>query len=56
MAWAMMDRYCFSWWDAQIVAAANRLSCDRLLSEDIQQGLNVDGLGIVNPFQGDPLP
>lgn len=50
MAWALMDRYGFSWWDAQIVAAAKRSGCERLLSEDMQHGLNVDGLSIVNPF------
>jgi predicted nucleic acid-binding protein len=56
MAWALMDRYGFSWWDAQIVAAAKRLSCARLLSEDMQHGLDIDGMSIVNPFLGgDPL-
>lgn len=52
MAWALMDRYGFSWWDAQIVAAAKRSSCERLLSEDMQHGLDVDGMLIVNPFLG----
>ena len=52
MAWTLTDRFGFSWWDAQIVAAAKRLACARLLSEDMQHGLNVDGMLIVNPFLG----
>lgn len=57
-AWALQDRYDFSWWDAAIVAAARRLGCATLLSEDLQHGLVVDGaLTIVNPFAGDaPSP
>ncbi len=49
-AWMLVDRYGFSWWDAQIVAAAKRAGCDVLLTEDLQNGQNIDGLVIVNPF------
>jgi predicted nucleic acid-binding protein len=49
-AWDLTDRYEFSWWDAQIVAAAKRGGCGILLSEDLQDGLDVGGLRIVNPF------
>ena len=49
-AWGLTDHYGFSWWDAQIVAAARRAECTVLLSEDMQHGLNVDGLRILNPF------
>lgn len=49
-AWGLSDRYGFSWWDAQIVAAARRADCEILLSEDLQHGLEIDGLRIVNPF------
>jgi predicted nucleic acid-binding protein len=49
-AWALADRYGFSWWDAQIVAAARRADCAMLLTEDLQHDLEVDGMRIVNPF------
>ena len=49
----LCDRYGFSWWDAQIVAAARRADCAILLSEDMQHGLELDGLRIVNPFLAD---
>ena len=49
-AWSLTDRYGFSWWDAQIVAAARRSGCDILLTEDMQHGQDIEGLTIVNPF------
>jgi len=49
-AWGLSDRYGFSWWDAQIVAAARRADCAILLSEDMQHGLEIEGLRIFNPF------
>jgi predicted nucleic acid-binding protein len=49
-AWNLSDRYGFSWWDAQIVAAARRADCAILLSEDMQHGLEIEELRIVNPF------
>lgn len=52
MVWALMDRYGFSWWGVQILAAAKGSCCERLLSEDMQYGLNVDGMLILNPFLG----
>lgn len=56
-AWNLIDRYGFSWWDAQIVAAARLADCVVLLSEDMQHGLDVNGTRIVNPFMPDaPLP
>jgi predicted nucleic acid-binding protein len=56
-AWVLADRYGFSWWDAQIVAAARRQDCEWLLSEDLQHGLDVAGMRVVNPFAMDaPRP
>ena len=56
-SWGLMDRFGFSWWDAQIVAAARRCNARFLLSEDMQHGLRVDGLQILNPFAEDaPKP
>lgn len=49
---ALGERYRFSVHDAMIVAAALLSGCDRLLSEDMQDGLLVEGrLRIVNPFR-----
>jgi predicted nucleic acid-binding protein len=39
-----------SWYDSLIFAAALETECDTLYSEDFQDGLNVDGLTIQNPF------
>lgn len=49
-AWQLADRYGFSWWDALIVAAARRQDCAWLLTEDMQDGLEVEGMRLVNPF------
>ena len=49
-AWSVQDRFKFSWWDALIIAAAQVLDCDYLLSEDMQHKQVVDGLTILNPF------
>mgnify|MGYP002651828123 FL=1 len=49
---ALGARYGFSVYDAMIVAAALVNGCDRLLSEDMQDGMLVEGrLRIIDPFQ-----
>lgn len=53
-AWSYEDRYELSWWDALIVAAANQLGCDRLLSEDLQDGQLLGAVTVVDPFLHDP--
>ena len=51
LALALRQRYGFSFWDSQIVAAARQAGCATLYSEDMRNGLVVDdGLTIVNPF------
>ncbi|MHB8255562.1 MAG: PIN domain-containing protein [Acidiferrobacter sp.] len=56
-AWELMDRFGFSWWDAQIVAAARLEGCTVLLSEDMQDRPDVWGIRILNPFtKGAPGP
>lgn len=40
----------YSFYDALIVASALAQGCDRLYSEDMQDGRSIDGLIIVNPF------
>ncbi|MFO8174802.1 MAG: PIN domain-containing protein [Longimicrobiales bacterium] len=49
-AGSVQDRYGFSLWDALIVAAARRLGCGVLLTEDLQNGQELDGLVIRSPF------
>ncbi|PYB77699.1 PIN domain-containing protein [Rhizobium wuzhouense] len=45
------ERYGLSIYDAMIVATALVAGCDTLLSEDMQDGMNIDdSLRIVNPF------
>jgi predicted nucleic acid-binding protein len=53
-AWALQDRYGLSWWDALIVAAAQRAGTEYLLSEDLQAGQDLGGVIVVDPFQTAP--
>lgn len=53
-AWRIEDRFGFSWWDALIVAAAQVAGCRYLLTEDLQDGQELDGLRIVDPFRHEP--
>lgn len=53
-AWAVRDRYDFSFWDASIVAAARRLGCCTLLTEDLQDGQELEGLVVRSPFTNEP--
>jgi len=47
----LAERYGLSVWDSMIVAAALAADCDTLFSEDMHDGLMVDGsLTITNPF------
>ena len=46
------SRYGFSFWDALIIEAALSGNADLLLSEDLQDGQNINGLIIQNPFKG----
>lgn len=48
------DRYGFSFWDVLIVAAAKRAGCRHLLTEDLQDGQDLDGLLVVDPFRHRP--
>ena len=44
--------YGIQYYDAQIVAAAERLGCDRILTEDLNDGQLYCGIMAVNPFKG----
>lgn len=50
MAIELSVRYRLSYWDSAIIAAARRLGCDTLYSEDLSHGQNYDGVKVVNPF------
>ena len=49
-AWEIEDRCGFSWWDSLIVASALENRCTLLLTEDLQDGQQIDGLRVLNPF------
>jgi len=53
-AWNLQDRFALSWWDALIVGAAQAMRCRYLLTEDLQDGQDLDGLLVVNPFRHTP--
>lgn len=53
-AWQLQDETKFSFWDALIVAAAERAHCAILLTGDLQAERDVAGLRIVNPFRTAP--
>ncbi len=44
-----------SFWDANLVSAAEAAGCTHLLTEDMHDGLRLGNLEIVNPFDGDAL-
>lgn len=52
-AWRLQDRFGLSWWDAQIVAAAQQAGCSLLLSEDLQHGQELAGVEVRSPFRSD---
>jgi predicted nucleic acid-binding protein len=41
----------FSFWDALVLQAAKQAGCTVLFSEDLQQGRQIDGIQVVNPFR-----
>lgn len=46
------ERHGYAVFDALMIAAALRADCDVLFSEDIQDGMEIDGrLRLVNPFR-----
>ncbi len=44
------ERFQVSYWDAAILAAAKRLGCHTLYSEDLNHGQDYDGVRVANPF------
>lgn len=50
LAAELVERFNLQFFDAVIVAVARRSGATILLSEDMHDGLEIDGLRIVNPF------
>jgi predicted nucleic acid-binding protein len=44
------QRFQLSYWDAAILAAAKKMGCGTVYSEDLNAGQNYDGVTVVNPF------
>jgi predicted nucleic acid-binding protein len=53
-AWFWTDQARITFWDALIVAAAERTGCSWLLSEDFQTGRQFGAITVVNPFKNEP--
>ena len=47
-AWDIQDRYQLSFYDALLLASANAARCTHFLSEDLQDGLDVNGTRILS--------
>ncbi len=45
------ERYMISYYDSQIVAAAKRMQCSTLYTEDLNHGQDYGGVIAVNPFK-----
>jgi predicted nucleic acid-binding protein len=46
----------FAWWDALLLATAERQGCEIVLSEDMQDGARFGRVTILDPFLRDELP
>lgn len=51
-AMSTRQRFGISYWDAAIIEAARTLGCEILLSEDLKDGQDYDGVRVENPFGG----
>ena len=53
-AWQWMDAAQLSYWDALVVAAAERAGAQYLLSEDFQPDRRYQDVRVLNPFEHSP--
>lgn len=53
-AWRIEGRFRLSFWDSLIVAAARATGSSHLLTEDLQDGQDFDGVVVVDPFAHEP--
>lgn len=44
------ERYMLSFWDAMIVASARKAKAEKLLTEDLNHGQEIEGILVENPF------
>ena len=51
VSWSIRRHYGYSWFDSLLLASAHQLECSFFLSEDLQDGQDVMGLTIINPFK-----
>jgi predicted nucleic acid-binding protein len=49
---AMQQRHNVSYWDALVLASAQRAGCTKVLSEDLNAGQGYGGVVVENPFDG----
>ena len=49
-AFNLQQRYQIAYWDAAIIAAARKLGCETLYSEDLNPGQDYGGVVVRNPF------
>ena len=47
---AISTRFQLSYWDGAILAAAQSMGCDSVLSEDLSSHQDYNGLRVINPF------
>jgi len=50
------ERFMISYYDAQIVAAALRMQCPVIYTEDLNDGQDYGGVMAVNPFKAGTKP
>lgn len=50
-AFVTKERFGVSYWDAAVIEAARALSCPTLLTEDLSDGQDYEGVRVQNPFQ-----
>jgi predicted nucleic acid-binding protein len=55
-AFAAFEAGRFGLWDAVLLATARAAGCRIVLSEDMQDGAELDGVVVRNPLRGDRLP
>jgi predicted nucleic acid-binding protein len=48
---ATCERFQVSYWDAAVLVSARALGCDVVLSEDLNEGQDYDGVRVENPFR-----
>ncbi|MFN3816160.1 PIN domain-containing protein [Brevundimonas sp.] len=53
-AWTLQDRYGVQFWDALLLASANKAGCRWFLSEDLNDGQLYGDVRALNPFRHAP--